>query len=266
MPPVQRSPTQAASAGGDGAQAVHAHPGGQRSQRAIDMRVAGGDPGKAGEEHTARQFGQQPQRGQEQRVSGWPCRAASAATGRHRSGQVRATGMPPAPSTASAAIQAGKPAVAVHADEQPPGAGHQPGRAEQADRSVPRGAAWRGAAGAPARARPRRGHLQPPRLGVHVGQRCAARPAPPAASRSAQRPTRAGRGGPSGAVGAERLFRRARHLEPAHRAAAGEHHREHQRADLRRTRRAAARGPARARPGRRWCRIARPAAARRRRR
>ena len=76
------------------ADAVDADPGRQCRQRRVDLRIARGQPRKPGEDHAAGQFGQQPQRREQQRVAG--AAAAPAGVGRARPAPGRPTAPPPA--------------------------------------------------------------------------------------------------------------------------------------------------------------------------
>ena len=110
------------------ADAIDAERRSQPGERRVDLRVAARDPRKAGQEDAARQLGEQPDRGEEQRRAAARARPP-ARDGRHRRGEVerekrreRQHG------------ERGEPrrqaAVAVHADVHPPGAGAQPADAE----------------------------------------------------------------------------------------------------------------------------------------
>jgi hypothetical protein len=73
---------------GDCADAADAEPRRPRRQRAVDLRITGGQPGEAGEDHGARQLGEKPGRGEQRHVDG---RAAATAKReqRHRRRQVQ---------------------------------------------------------------------------------------------------------------------------------------------------------------------------------
>ncbi len=113
----------------DETDAVDADPRRQAGQGRVDLRVAACDPRKAGEEDTAREFRQQPDSGEEPSVT---ARAIAAKTRKrgHRHGQVER--QQDAQQRDGQRCHPGRqPAVAVHADEEPPGAGAEPAAAER---------------------------------------------------------------------------------------------------------------------------------------
>ena len=109
----------------DAAGADPRRPGGQR---AVDLRVAAGQPGKAGEDDGARQFGQQPHGGEQRHVDG-DAAAAPACEQRQRQRQVQRQRH--AQQHYRQRRHPGRQAaVAMQADEEPPHARPQPGATE----------------------------------------------------------------------------------------------------------------------------------------
>ena len=126
--PQRREAEGRGEPGDDRADAVDAERRRQPGERRIDLRVAARDPREAGQEDAARQLGEQPDGGEEQRRAAARARPP-ARHRRHRRGEVerqerreRQHG------------ERGEPrrqaAVAVHADVHPPGAGTEPADAE----------------------------------------------------------------------------------------------------------------------------------------
>gem|GEM_PF-4770171 len=153
--------------GRDEADAVDPGEGRERRQRPLDMGIARGHPRKAGEQHAPRQLGQQPGRGEHQRRP-QPGARGQAHVGCH--GQREVQRQEPGQQQHRQRGQPGRQAaVAVHADEQPPGAAGQPGGAEQ---PAQQGGAPRrgGAVHAPGEHRQRH-QLHGPGAHVRKGQR-----------------------------------------------------------------------------------------------
>ena len=152
--------------GGDRPEAVDADPGREAAERRIDLRIAARHPGKAGEDHAPGELGEQPGAGEHRRRR-QRRRAAPARHRRHRRGEVEGE-----KGAEREHRQRGQPrrqaAVAMHADEHPPGAGAEPCGAEgpAEKRRPPR----RGGADPPGEERDRQ-QLQRPEGGVDEGDR-----------------------------------------------------------------------------------------------
>src|SRR5436309_7639129 len=130
------------------------------------MRIARSDPRKAGEDHAACQLGKQPQRSEQQRIAHRSL-STPANEKRHRRGEVERQEHAQAKHRERRHPRR-QPAVAVHADEQPPGARTQPCGTEQ--KAEQRRALRIRRRHAP-RQRADTDELQPPSLGVNVGER-----------------------------------------------------------------------------------------------
>ena len=151
--------------GCDEADAIDAHPRREFCQGAVHMGIARGHPGKAREDHTARQFGEQPQRGKQRAVAPHVAAAPTCERSQRRGQVKRQEGAERR--DGHCGHPRGQATVAVQADEQPPGSGKQPSGSKGPPES-------RGTAGTGRRSAPRQpGHtevLQAPGGGVHIGQ------------------------------------------------------------------------------------------------
>ena len=123
----QRERAQCGQPGGDRADAQHAEPRRQHREWRVDVRIAGHDPGKAGKEPRARQFGEQPRR-RKQRTVAPPHTAAPARHQRHGAREIERQCASQRQHRHDGK-RSGQVAVAVHADEQPPHAGTEPAQA-----------------------------------------------------------------------------------------------------------------------------------------
>ncbi len=162
-PPRQRQ--QGCGPSQQRADAVHPQPGRQQCQRPVDLGVAAGGPGEAGEDHTACQFGHQPGSGKAAGVGQRPAAAPVRHPGHGRSQVQRQRGRQQRHRRHGQRRR--QAAIAVQADEQPPGGGHQPGGAEGPAQHG--STARRGAGHAPGQQGDRR-QRQRPGGGVHTGQ------------------------------------------------------------------------------------------------
>ena len=142
MPPCASKDSAKASQRRHEADAVHADPGRKGRQRSVDMRVAAGAPGEAGEPACCAPV--RPAATGMAKSSARKTRPPPRSMARTAAQAARVVAWPGAPasaSTATAASGAAQPAVHVHRNEQPPEGAGEPGGGEQPSRAARR-APW----------------------------------------------------------------------------------------------------------------------------
>ncbi len=118
--------------GRHGADAIHPHPAREHPRKGpLDVRISAGAPGETGPPHAARQFGQQPERGE---GGGLPAPAARKAVAQMHEHRRRGRVVTAQEGCQRQHRQCGQrrrqAAVGVHGNEQPPEGAREPGRGE----------------------------------------------------------------------------------------------------------------------------------------